>query len=147
MELDLRVNGGGRDTSMPEIIAHSLHRQSPIEEMLGCGVAKGMRSTTLVRDPETFKTYRNNGLDHFPAERLDRGFQRQEHPPLGMRGAYLAEISQNRLSVWAVKVFVADAPEQMNTPYSVALIGSTQDLYNFSADLSEAFRTDDRQSS
>ena len=97
MELDLRVNGGGRDTSMPEIVAYSLHRQSLIEEMLGCGVAQGVRSTTLVRDAETFKTYGNNARDHFPAERLDRGFQRQEHPPLGMHGAHLAEISQNRL--------------------------------------------------
>ena len=57
----------------------------------------------------------------------------------------LETVKKYRMSEWVVNVFVAEVPEEMNTPSRVPLIGSTQDLYNFSADLSEAFRSDDRQ--
>ena len=45
-----------------------------------------------------------------------------------------------RMTVWTVTVFVADTLGQMNNPSGVTLTGSTQDLYNLSVDLSEAFQ-------
>ena len=46
-----------------------------------------------------------------------------------------------RTAAWAVKVFVC---ENLSAgPYAETLTGTMQDLYNFSADLSEAFRSND----
>ena len=47
IEMDLGVDRGGGDTAMSEIIAHSLHRQALIEEVLGGSVAKRMRTAAL----------------------------------------------------------------------------------------------------
>ena len=98
IKLHFGVRRGGRDTAMPELVANLLHRQALVEEMLRRCVALRMRTATLAGDAEAIKIASDDVRYRGPAQRLERGVQRQEQRSLQTRGTNLAEIAHDRLS-------------------------------------------------
>ena len=83
---------------MTQVVAHLLHRQAVVEEMLGRAVAKRMGAAALADNPDAVDATSDDIADRVPGHRPDRGLQRQEQRSFRTRRTNLADVAQDRLS-------------------------------------------------